>query len=45
VIRPAFAWRSLFSEIPITEIEKGAAAGDPAVPRTGTLGIAGMKGK
>ncbi len=34
----------LFSERPITEIEKGAAAGGPAVPRTGTLGIAGMKG-
>jgi uncharacterized protein len=34
----------LFSEKPITEIEKGTAAGGPAVPRTGTLGIAGMKG-
>ena len=33
----------LFTEQPITGIEKGAAAGGPAAPGTGTLGIASMK--
>jgi uncharacterized protein len=35
----------LFTEAPITRIEKGAAASGPAAAATRTLGIGSMKGK